>query len=80
LALTAAVACQHQLLKDSCQSSCQDVTVQRLGDCLQVPDNGLQNLAERFTVPGAAQARNVLSSVGWEGLFEVMFQKVAFFL
>lgn len=76
----AAVTCQHQLLKDSCQSSCRDITVQSLGDYLQARDNDPQNLAKHFAVLGAAQARSVLGSMGWECLFEVMFQQVAFLL
>lgn len=54
--------------------------MQRLGDYLRVLDNGLQNLAERFAVPEAAQAHNVLSSINWERLFEEMFQQASFLL
>lgn len=50
LACMAAMACQHRRLKDSCQTCCPDATMQRLGDHLQVPDNGSQNLAEHFAV------------------------------
>lgn len=67
-------------LKDSCQSSCQDATVQRSGDYPQVPGSGLQNLVEHFAGQEAAQAYEMLSSRDWECLFKVRLQQVDFFM
>lgn len=74
LAHMAVMAFWHWLLKDSCQSSCQNATVQKAGEHLLFGDKGLEDLAEHFAVLGSARARNVLSSVSWKCLFEVMFQ------
>lgn len=65
----AAIAGQHQRLKGSCQSSCQDATMQRAREYILFIDSGVWDPAEHFAVPGDAQAHNVLSSTSWKSPF-----------